>query len=73
MNASTPTPPPPGTQIVTLVLPVGLAHRARTLAIAEKRSLSKVVADLLDQAMAQDLPTLLSTYEDCESDEGGAA
>lgn len=48
------------TEPVTLSWPTGLARRGRLLAAVKGTSLSKLVADLLDDATKEGLPKLLA-------------
>lgn len=53
----------PTTEPITLSWPVGLAKRARLLAAAKETSLSKLVADLLQREIQDELPALLADLE----------
>ena len=60
MNA---TNKPSTTEAVTLSLPAGLGKRARLLAAARDTSLSRLVAELLDTKIKEELPALLLNFK----------
>jgi hypothetical protein len=51
------------TEAVTLSFPRGLPKRARLLAAARETSLSRLVAELLDAAIKEELPALLLNFK----------
>lgn len=61
MNTTDPTKPATGkTEPITLSFPTGLARRGRLLAAVRGTSLSRLVADLVEQATREGLPKLLA-------------